>query len=230
MANERRDSENGTMERKGVMDSRMNWSELVAAEVGIACCGVCRARSQGDPGSPQPSWIGRDYESGGIVFVLQNPGVAPDRLVWNQREKELSDLLSRFRTSGTVEAYRALVDEMHAQMQGIDGRGPQQWGRWRHPVSKCVPDCLAPSQFAWMNVVKYRTPGRSERDRMPDRDEQSHGLGHLQDELDLLKPRRIVTVGAVARDAVSQLDGDWLPPIFVGQRASSGEAFKSGAT
>ena len=209
-----------------LMNSRMNWSEVVATEADIALCETCDLWSLSDPGSPQPSWIGADYEPGGTVFVLQNPGVAPDEPVWNQREERLADLLQQFRTRSTVKVYRVLVEEMHAQMQGLDGRGSQKWGRWTHPVRKCVAGCLEPRHFAWMNVVRYRTPSDSpkERDRAPGCDEQSHGLRHLHQELDLLKPRLIVTVGAQARDAVDQLHGDWLPPIYVGQRARTNEA------
>ena len=206
------------------MNSRMNWSEVVATEADIALCETCDLWSLGDPGSPQPSWIGADYEPGGTVFVLQNPGVAPDHPVWNQREECLAEWLEQFRVDGNVKTHHQFVNEMHLQMQGRDGRGKERWGRWTHPVSKSVADCLIPKQFAWMNVVKYRTPGDSPgvRDRAPSDDEQEHGLEHLREELELLKPGLIVTVGAQPRAAVSQLRSDWQTE-HIGQRASNSD-------
>ena len=62
------------------------------------------------------------------LFVLRNPGVSPSKWNVSSRDKRLAAASSRFKDAPTVENYRALVSEMHAQMQGRGSGGSERWG------------------------------------------------------------------------------------------------------
>jgi hypothetical protein len=81
--------------------------------------------------------------------------------------------------------------------------GGRRWSKWAHPVSKLIPDR---ERLAWLNVGKFRTPGKTRKDDPITLDAVEHGATvHLQHELDVLKPLGIVTIGTDAGLALSTL-------------------------
>ena len=203
------------------------WRRLVEVEHGIVVCAACRGYSPNDLGSPQTSWAGSQYKPGGLVVVLQNPGVSPSSWNLNSRDQRLAAATSRFRDAPTVEDFRALVSEMHSQMQGLGPSGTERWGQWVHPVSKCIAGCLTPEDVVWANVSKHRTPGGTVKDRPTTLAEQVHGLRHhLRAELDVLRPRVVIAVGAPALVAMQLLSGNWTLMKIKQRGATTEEAFK----
>ncbi len=100
---------------------------------------------------------------------------------------------------------------MFADMAGDTGGPP--WAKWSYPISRLAPDR---DKLAWMNVVKFRTPGVTEadgKDAPVPRDAVDHGIHvHLPVELRVLKPAAIVAIGAEARSALARLR----PTVLVG--------------
>ena len=195
--------------RPSIRNTELDWPRFVDAAAAIVNCGLCLEYAEGEPGSPQPSWVGRDYAPGGVVFVLQNsavPGIrdrdASGELLPGpaQREASLARLLVAFRTAASAESYHDLVGAMHRWMQGKDGAG-NPWTEWSRRVSKSVEGCVDPERIAWVNIVKYRTPGN----RRPGTHEFRHGREHLRVELEALRPSMIVSVGGPAREALRKL-------------------------
>lgn len=189
----------------------LDWATIVDIEAGIANCELCRDRSGGERVSPQPSWIGRGYAPGGVVFVLQNPVAPPDSDAWAARDDSLTLLLERFSAAPTTSAYHQLVAEVHLQMSGRDGRTTETWDTWTDLVGRCVWSCLDPMHLAWMNVAKYRRPRRLNFRGA----ERKHGVHHLRDELGVLQPRLIVTAGREAQMALQRIEGEWAEPLHV---------------
>jgi len=113
---------------------------------------------------------------------------------------------------------------MLADMAGETGGIP--WAKWTHPVSKLVPDR---DKLAWMNVVKFRTPGKARKDDPVTQEAARHGVTvHLHRELEILNPKAVITIGNEARSAVDMLR---LPPTMIRdhlklQGASTEEVFK----
>jgi len=171
-------------------------------------CSECRASAPaGDV--PQPGWVGRAYQPGrGLLVILQNPGVTPANHA-DARDSRQQDLLRAFDNEPSIETHAALMDFMFADMGGeVDApglvtpgvRSGVRWRKWAHPVSKLIQDR---TKLAWLNVVKVRTPGTHRKDAKVPMDLVSHGLGHLKSEIQILKPRAIVTLGDEARDAIA---------------------------
>jgi hypothetical protein len=50
-----------------LVQNSVDWKHVVDAELKIAMCSTCRAVSGDDPGSPQTSWIGERYATGGVA-------------------------------------------------------------------------------------------------------------------------------------------------------------------
>lgn len=150
---------------------------------------------------PQPGWVGSDFQSGrDVVVVLQNPGVAPLNYS-DTREASVQRMLAQFSNDPSEHNYAALADLMLADMAGENG-GPA-WAKWTHPVSKLVPDR---KRLAWINVVKYRIAGTGKKDGAVTREAVEHSIAHhLPDEIDVLRPAAIVTIGNEARSAISDL-------------------------
>lgn len=188
----------------------MDWEQVIDVEAKVATCGECTDRSGNARVSPQPSWIGRDYAAGGVVFVLKNPVDPPDRAAWDRRDDCLTQLLMQFRIKPTVPGYHQFVAEVHAQMQGRDDRTTEAWGTWTDLVNKCVEGCLEPPQLAWVNLVKYR----KQRGQNLTGEEREHGRRHLRAELEVLQPGLIVAAGREAERAVIRL-GTWGEPAHV---------------
>jgi len=130
-----------------------DWTEIMRREKELLSCERCIRESRGDPVSPQPSWIGESYQTGGVAFVLQNPGETPSKL--GDRDRRLAGPLERFMRTGGVVAYSALRDEATAQMLGTDGLG--LWPSWAQPIRHCVAQCLEPSRLAWLNPERHST-------------------------------------------------------------------------
>lgn len=205
------------------MDLASFWKDLVAVEHGIVACGTCRTSSGGDPGSPQPSWVGADFTPGGLVILLRNPGVVPATWAADTRERRLAERLDRFRRDAALESYRDLVVEMHDQMRGVGPGGRERWRQWAHPISKCIDGCSSPRDIAWVNVVKHRTPGADVKDRATSRSEEQHGIAaHLTAELQILAPRVVLAVGSPALAAVQTLRGSW-KLLTIKQRLASND-------
>ena len=206
----------------------MNWQRFIAEEASIAVCEQCASYAGGTLGAPEPSWVGRDYEPGGVAFVLQNSAVLDARDHDDRgklypgpakREALRAEALDALRGKGGARAYHKLVAMTHAWMQGTDGLGPptapgKPWPTWTHPVSKCISGCIEPSRFAWVNVVKYRTADN----RTPSAHEWKHGKQHLQHELDMLQPGIVVTIGRKPEEAAVALGRR---PVFVKARGAS---------
>jgi hypothetical protein len=197
----------------------------VAVQAAIVNCTSCHQRSGKDPNSPQPSYVGERYPRGGLVVLLQNPGSPPKDWQNEERETRLAQAIGRFRDASSVENYRAIVTEIHKQMTGDGGRLPP-WRSWLHPVAKCVQGVAAPTDFAWVNVVKHRTPGDVDTNRATLEQEEAHGLReHLSAELEILNPKVVLAVGSPAMRALSNLSGSWRT-FAIGQRARAEEADK----
>ncbi len=201
---------------------KLDWSRYAATAAGIVSCEQCLDYAEGDTGSPQPSWVGRDYAPGGVAFVLLNAAVpgARDRDPSGallpgpaQREALLAELLAAFRETRSVESYHRLVAAMHSWMQGTDGAG-NPWTEWSRRVSKCVEGCLGPAHIGWVNVVKYRTADN----RTPRAHELRHGRKHLQAELEVLQPGVVVSVGGRPCEALRALGVE--PDEHIAQRGS----------
>lgn len=180
--------------------------ELVATAAVVMRCNYCRAGAPtGD--RPQPGWVGDRYMPGrGVVVILQNPGAAPANY-GTVREASVQRLLREFTASPSVESHERLMRFMLADMVGDLGDRP--WAKWTHPISKLIPDR---ERLAWMNVVKFRTPGVTRKDDPVTQSDLNHGVQHLERELRILDPIGIVTIGAKARSAMEMLR---LPPEIV---------------
>ena len=89
------------------------------------------------------------------------------------------------------------------------------WPKWTHPVGKLfdqpshaaedlhsIPGC---SRLAWMNVVKFRT----KRNGAVQQKAVQHSIdSHFRREMEVLRPRAVVSVGRAAERA---LDAVYLP-------------------
>jgi hypothetical protein len=95
---------------------------------------------------------------------------------------------------------------MLADMAGEARDGPP-WAKWKHPVSKLIPDR---ERLAWINVVKFRTPGTNRKDDPVATSATMHSITtHLQRELEVLQPKALISLGKVAGAASKALR---LPP------------------
>jgi hypothetical protein len=180
---------------------------VVEAAAVVMRCSYCSSHApEGD--QPQPGWVGSQYLPGrGVVVLLQNPGAAPADY-GTEREATVQRLLREFTANPSIATHERLMGFMFADMAGENGGPP--WARWTHPVSKLVTDR---EQLAWMNVVKFRTPGTSRKDAPVTGDAVRHGVAaHLQQELEILQPRAVVTVGNEAHSALTMLR---LPPTTI---------------
>jgi len=205
-----------------------DWDAFLRTQAEIVNCSECRRRSSSDPNSPQPSYVGKNYQQGGLVIVLQNPGSPPKDWQNEERERRLSQVLASFRTEPSTERYRMIVSEIRGQMTGQPPTQPA-WRSWLHPVQKCVAGVSTLDELGWLNVVKHRTHGSSETNRATLRIEEEHGLmAHLRHELDVLAPGVILAVGAAAGRALERLSGSWRL-VSIGQRASASDVFKASA-
>jgi hypothetical protein len=146
---------------------------------------------------PQPGWGGLNYKPGrDIVFLLQNPAVAPKNY-GSQREALIQKKLRDFTANPSLESYDQLMSSVFEDMTG-SGKNPP-WPKWVHPIGKIVQD---PSRIAWMNVAKYRTC----KNGYPRKEAFRHGIEeHLGSELKLLRPKVVVSVGNGARIALELL-------------------------
>lgn len=180
---------------------RKVWVECAASVMHCSYC--CSSAAKGD--RPQTGWVGREYQPGrDIVVLLQNPGVAP-KTFSTQRETGAQRLLKQFSDRPGVEAYSELVDFMLADMAGTEENAP--WAKWTHPVSKLI---VNPQRLAWLNVVKFRTPGESRKDDPVTSEAVLHSVSeHLPRELRALNPRAVISIGVHARTALDLLN---LPP------------------
>jgi hypothetical protein len=180
---------------------------VVDAAVAVMRCEYCCSHvPNGD--RPQPGWVGDCYTAGrGVVVLLQNPGVSPaDR--GNEREAQGQRLLREFTEHPSIDTYTELMRFMFRDMGGQNGGPP--WAKWTHPVSKLIPDRR---RLAWMNVVKFRTPGQSRKDGPVTPEAVEHGIArHLQRELTVLQPKAVVSLGTEARKALSMIQ---LPPAMM---------------
>src|SRR5215213_6454501 len=150
--------------------------ELVEAATVVMRCNYCRSGAL--PGDqPQPGWVGDRYMPGrGVVVILQNPGAAPAHY-GTVREASVQRLLREFTVNPSVESHERLMRFMLADMAGDLGDRP--WAKWKHPISKLIPDR---ERLAWMNVVKFRTPGVTRKDAPVTPSDLKHGVQHLEHE------------------------------------------------
>jgi hypothetical protein len=170
---------------------------LVAAASAVMHCEFCRAHDQ-----PQPGWVGAHYSPGrGLVVVLQNPAAAPNGY-GSAREKQVQAILRDFTANPSVATHTQLMRFMLADMAGENGGKP--WPKWVHPVSKLISDR---TRLAWMNVVKFRTPGTTRKDDpLPDGAAQHGAEVHLQNEIiEILRPKAVIAFGADAANSVQVL-------------------------
>jgi hypothetical protein len=137
-----------------------------------------------------------------VVILLQNPGAAPKNY-GTEREASVQQLLREFSSDPTQETYTQLMRFFLADMAGEKGGPP--WAKWTHPVRKLIPDR---ERLAWMNIVKFRTPasGTGRKDAPVTSDDMQHGTKHVQRELEVLKPKAVITIGSEARNALVMLE------------------------
>lgn len=177
------------------------WDQLIDVELSILACDRC----QGDPddvGSPQTSYVGREYRSGGVVFVLKQPGDTLIRRGETERDDRLDAVREGFRAQRTLDTYRVLADEMFGQMLGEMRGRDQRWPTWRRVVGKCVADCLSSDAITWTNVVRFRGHYRAADAR--------HATDvHLRPELNALQPGLVVAIYGPAAEAIRRIGGPW---------------------
>lgn len=182
------------------------WQAIAEAAGRVVNCETCRLGAPPKYGLPQPGWVGPDYKPGhGIVFILQNPAVSSDDY-GDLREMETQRRLEMLAQEPNSERYTEYASQTIHDVVG-DGFGKRAWRKWTHPVSKVVDD---PRAVAWMNVVKFRTPGQARKDDSVEAQAVRHGLeNHLGPELQILRPLVLVTVGNEANAAVDRLPPTW---------------------
>jgi uracil-DNA glycosylase len=178
---------------------------LVELARAVMDCEHCRSPYRPED-LAQPGWIGNRYRPGhGVVIVLQNPAAASTKY-GTHREDSVQHLLREFKAHPSIESHEQLMRFIFADMAGEDPCGrpvERPWAKWKHPISKLVSDR---EKLAWMNVVKFRTPGKKRKDDPVTRSAARHGLTeHLQHELKILKPRGIVTIGKEACSSLRML-------------------------
>ena len=164
-------------------------------------CSYCCSQAAVHGDRPQPGWIGSAYSPGqDIVFLLQNPA-APPCGYSSARESSAQRLLKKFADEPLEETYSELADFMLADATGLNG---EAWRLWTHPISKLIKN---PDQLAWLNVVRFRTPGESRKNNPVLAGAVRHSIDvHLPHELQILKPKTIVAIGAKARKALERLN------------------------
>ena len=169
-------------------------SQIIKCET---CKDQSRARNSSgvNLGKTQPGWVGPEYQPGqGVVVVLQNPGVGGIKR--DDDEVQYQTALSALSDNPTADEY---MQFLHVVL----GMVPN-WRMWKRHVSSVVEGCLSPRQIAWLNAVKFRTPDNAALKA----NEKRHGRqDHLKQELQLLQPLLIVTIGEPAREAIVQLLG-----------------------
>jgi hypothetical protein len=213
------------------------WEQVAETAARLLACPACRTgaagpvsgRHPGERGLPQPGWVGPQFQPGiGVAIVLQNPAVA-DASYGLAREQQAQRRLQMFAEAPTVQAYRQFVEASIRDVLGDQAAGKRPWRKWTHPVSKVVDGYLRPEQLAWLNVVRFRSPGvgdGSRKDAIVDDAAIAHGIRHhLRHELELLQPAAVVSIGSVARDAVAVIPGKWRRFSLKLQGASDLEAY-----
>jgi len=182
---------------------------MVKAAAAVMHCEYCCEQTL--PGDqPQPGWVGRDYVPGrGVVVVLQNPAVAPT-IYDPQRESRFQEALRGFSADPNLKTYEHLMQLAFDDMTG--GNGVPSWPKWTHPIGKLFdqPNRAAEelraaqhcSRLAWMNVVKFRT---AENSAVPPRAVHHSINMHLRHELEVLRPKALVSIGSAARKALNEL-------------------------
>jgi hypothetical protein len=197
-------------ERMNVTQDDAFRQTVVKAAAAVMRCEFCRSHAPvGD--QPQPGRVGIRYTPGrGIVVLLQNPGAASEDYS-TEREQRAQLLLQEFSANPSIATHASLMRYMFADMAGENGGPP--WAKWTHPVRKLVSDR---ERFAWMNVVKFRTPGTTRKDDPVTYEATQHGVtAHLQQELDVLQPKAVVAFG---NDAGSALRSLRLPATLIVHR------------
>jgi hypothetical protein len=162
-----------------------------------------RKREESEDGSVCLPWVGRDYSKGGVAVLGINPNMAhndpTDLLIehgitWERHVVTLSRNLDRDEGSrfgfGAMRSAAALVDL-------LDGQRP----RHREPAE--LVDTVA--RVARLQAVKCVPRNEASR---PLRGMWKHCPRLLlEDELDVLRPRFLLVLGADPRWAVEQLSG-----------------------
>jgi hypothetical protein len=168
------------------------WQRVTDEAVRILRCDFCVTHSA--DGLPQPMWVGKDYEPGGVVLVARNPAS-------KSLPETAKRLLERLREQQSPSAFAEWSRWRIAHMTG------KPWPQWTRAFRKVVDGCRTSEQLAWLNVV----PVCTRNDDPPNAELLAHGRAeHLAPMLvEVLRPAAVVTRYAAAAAAVLAIPGPW---------------------
>lgn len=168
-------------------------------------------------------YIGSAYCPGGVVVLAINPGGGGDTYCQRTVEDdEVYPLLHTFKLSeGTA------VLSAFESINTAFARIVQQWNLWRVLGPTLEATGRSIDQFAYMNVVPYRT----RENKTPPVDAQRTAWAKIvAPTLHLLTPAVIITLGKKARTVVSRWNQNSLPcycvPRTIGDTYLSAEALQ----
>jgi hypothetical protein len=167
------------------------WRRILRADPPPLLVRNGRLKNRGEQdGLPQPGYVGRNYQLGGLTLIALNPG--PDRTGLGRADLEQYEALGRLKEADD--------DHVLARFEDLMSVLERVMLEWRIIQNKGLLEILASKQMtfadvAYTNIAKWRTiddPRKRELD-------ESWKLG-TEEQFMLLRPSRVILLGQAVAD------------------------------
>jgi len=146
---------------------------------------------------PQPGFVGRNYEQGGLVFVSMNPGKGSRNQDNNfdlGQYKRLEALRDAVEADEIIDRFLAYTDYFHQEWPG------PMYRDFIKPILEHAK--IDFSSTAYLNLLKWRTENPNGLENLYDLSWENHTGEQFRD----LKPRLVVAIGLGAGAAFERND------------------------